>query len=69
MFDRTVNQGAGGCPNLIDSFFTKNQDMTVEEEIKLLESIRDNWSETHFIYKRVNSILTTTDFINQQYII
>ncbi len=69
VFDRTINQGAGGCRSLVKKIFKKYEDRTVEEEIKLLEAIRDNWEKTNFVYARVNKILSTSEFSNQLYIL
>lgn len=68
VLDRTVNQGAGGCRSLVKKIFKIKTDRTVEEELSLLKEIKNNWRETHFIYDRVDKILKTSDFNNQQYV-
>ncbi|GAF05404.1 hypothetical protein [Saccharicrinis fermentans] len=69
VFDRTVNQGAAGCRSLINRIFKTKENKTVDEELDLLYKVRDNWKKSNFIYKRIDDILKTSDFNNQQYIL
>jgi hypothetical protein len=61
-FDRVVNQGVGGFARLCEKTANSKSISGPESEKAFIKCLRDHWKPEHFIHKRINKIVESTEF-------